>query len=71
MATVDKDVPAAIFWTKARAGWCEKRLPDPEEEAKPTVPSEIVVSWISPKDVEPSDQFPNDQKRVAREIEHD
>ena len=30
VATVDKNVAAAIFWMKARGGWREKPLPDEE-----------------------------------------
>lgn len=44
MATVDKNVAAAIFWMKARAGWREKPLPD--EEPAPAV-TKIVYSWES------------------------
>ena len=32
MATEGKNVAAAIFWMKARAGWREKQLPAPDEE---------------------------------------
>ena len=32
MATVDKNVAAAIFWMKARGGWREKPLPDEEAD---------------------------------------
>jgi len=70
MATVDKNVAAAIFWMKARAGWREKPLPD-EEPAKDQVPQRMVVSWISPDDVPRSEQFPNGRKVITREVDHE
>lgn len=70
MATVDKNVAAAIFWMKAGAGWREKPLPD-EEPAKDQVPQRMVVSWISPDDVPRSEQFPNGRKVITREVDHE
>ena len=70
MATVDKNVAAAIFWMKARAGWREKPLPD-EEQTQPRVPTNLVVSWISPDDVPRSDQFPGGRKGIAKDIDYD
>ena len=69
MATVDKNVAAAIFWMKARGGWREKPLPD-EEPAAP-IPRNIVVSWISPEDVPRSEQYPGGRKGIARDIDYD
>lgn len=41
MATVDRNVAAAIFWMKARGGWREKNMLDtdgnPQEENKITI----------------------------------
>ncbi len=68
MATVDKNVAAAIFWMKARAGWREKPLPD--EEQAPT-PTKLVVSWISPEDVPQSEQFPGGRKIIPRDIDYE
>ena len=70
MATVDKNVAAAIFWMKARAGWREKPLPD-EEPAKDQVPQRMVVSWISPDDVPQSEMFPNGRKVITHELDHE
>ena len=70
MATVDKNVAAAIFWMKARAGWREKPLPD-EEQVQPRTPTNLVVSWISPEDVPQSDEFPGGRKGIAQDIDHE
>jgi hypothetical protein len=44
MATVDKNVAAAIFWMKARAGWREK--PDPNAIAiHATSPVVVTYRW--------------------------
>ncbi len=51
MATVDKNVAAAIFWMKARAGWREKPLPDEEP-----VPVKTVITWMD-KAPAPPDAF--------------
>ena len=67
MATVDKNVAAAIFWMKARAGWREKHLP--EEEAKPAAPTSISIRWIRPDDVEPSERFPNGRKGIIQDVD--
>lgn len=69
MATVDKNVAAAIFWMKARAGWREKPLPD--EEAANQEPKKVVISWISPEDVPRSDQFPGGRRGIARDIDYE
>ena len=69
MATVDKNVAAAIFWMKARGGWREKPLPD-EEPATP-IPRKIEISWISPDDVPASEQYPGGRKSIARDIDYD
>ena len=70
MATTGSNVAAAIFWMKARAGWREKPLPD-EEQTQPRVPTNLVVSWISPEDVPRSDKFPGGRKGIAQDIEHE
>ena len=43
MATVDKNVAAAIFWLKARAGWREKH---PDKDDAPPVTTNLVVSFM-------------------------
>ena len=70
MATVDKNVAAAIFWMKARGGWREKPLPD-EESAQPRTPTNLIISWVSPDDVPRSDQFPGGRKGIAKDIDYD
>ena len=62
MATVDKNVAAAIFWMKARAGWREKheiqlsakpldQLSDAELEA--IIRQKLDVLDLAPEPVEP------------------
>jgi hypothetical protein len=65
MATVDKNVAAAIFWMKARGGWREKPLPD-EEPA----PTRTVVTWMD-KASAPPDAFPEGRKVIARDIDYE
>lgn len=69
MATVDKNVAAAIFWMKARGGWREKPLPD--EEPPDPIPRNIKISWISPEDVPRSKEYPGGRKGIARDIDYD
>jgi hypothetical protein len=69
MATVDKNVAAAIFWMKARAGWREKPLPD--EEAVDQAPRKVVVSWISPDEVPQSPEYPGGRKPIAKDIDYE
>lgn len=64
MATVDKNVAAAIFWMKARAGWREKPLPD--EEVAPAV---TVISWMDDP-VVPS-PVPHLRKVITHDVDHD
>ena len=49
MATVDKNVAAAIFWMKARAGWREKHIVEDAPKEKVT---EIVYRWAEPNSSE-------------------
>lgn len=71
MATVDKNVAAAIFWMKARAGWREKHLPEPEEEAKPTIPKTITVRFVDPVTRQPAEPYNSNRQGITRDIDHD
>jgi hypothetical protein len=72
MATVDKNVAAAIFWMKARGGWREKPLPD--EEAKDDKTTVVIYRWAdTPEEAgkvppQPSLQGP---KRAVRDIDYE
>jgi hypothetical protein len=65
MATVDKNVAAAIFWMKARGGWREKPLPDEEPE-----PVKTVISWMDDGPT-PPDLFPLGRKTITRDIDYE
>lgn len=65
MATVDKNVAAAIFWMKARGGWREKPLPDEEPE-----PVKTVISWMDDGPT-PPDPFPQGRKVITRDIDYE
>ena len=69
MATVDKNVAAAIFWMKARGGWREKPLPDEQPEQVPAV-TKIVYCWEdeAPRP-EPAPTMP--ARRVVQDIEYE
>jgi hypothetical protein len=47
MATVDKNVAAAIFWMKARAGWREKHLPEGDQDSAPPEPTTVTYRWAN------------------------
>ena len=69
MATVDKNVAAAIFWMKARGGWREKPLPDDEPADQGA--RRLVVGWISPEDVPRSEQYPGGRKIIAKDTDYE
>ena len=62
MATVDKNVAAAIFWMKARAGWREKQIVEDDPLAKVT---QITYRWAGPERSE--DTAANEGEREGKE----
>ncbi|MBS0640903.1 MAG: hypothetical protein JSS43_13580 [Proteobacteria bacterium] len=48
MATEGKNVAAAIFWMKSRAGWREKPLPDEGKGPNITTIERIVIAAMQP-----------------------
>ena len=70
MATVDKNVAAAIFWMKARGGWREKPLPDEEKKVEPT--QVVIYRWASMPSGDGYVERPNPApKRIVRDIDHE
>jgi hypothetical protein len=68
MATVEKNVAAAIFWMKARAGWREKQLPGDGEEDGQSVTRTIVYRWADPP--EPSaTTMPDPSGQITVDVE--
>lgn len=48
MATVDRNVAAAIFWMKARGGWREKNhLEITGKDETPLAVTQVIYSWAS------------------------
>ena len=74
MATVDKNVAAAIFWMKARAGWREKPLPDEEKPAEDKNMT-VVFRWAeTPQEATAASKgrsFLPDPKRPVRDLDYD
>ena len=72
MATVDKNVAAAIFWMKARGGWREKPLPDEEtRDEKMTVVIHRFVALRDEVDGIAEPLVPVSPKRIARDIDYE
>ena len=67
MATVDKNVAAAIFWLKARAGWREKH---PDKDDSPPVTTNLVVSFMDADGARHPTVTPSQPKQLPRDIDH-
>lgn len=64
-ATVGKDLGAAVFWLKARAGWREKHvLDDPDHK---TSFLELVLAAMQQKPAELPGELPAPAPRVTRQ----
>ena len=75
MATVDKNVAAAIFWMKARGGWREKH-PIDDLKDKAAEPTTFVYRWATPQGVadegaERDALTASASKRIGRTIDHE
>lgn len=68
MATVDKNVAAAIFWLKARAGWREKH---PDKDDGPSVTSNLVVSFMDADGTRHPSFATIQPKQLPRDIDHE
>jgi hypothetical protein len=67
MATVDKNVAAAIFWLKARAGWREKH---PDKDETPPL-TNLVVSFMNADGTRHPSVNSDQPKQLPRDIDHE
>ena len=77
MATVDKNVAAAIFWMKARGGWREKH-PIDDLKDKAAEPTTFVYRWATAQGVadegaerDALTASASASKRIGRTIDHE
>ena len=75
MATVDKNVAAAIFWMKARGGWREKH-PIDDLKDKAAEPTTFVYRWATAQvaadeGAERDALTASASKRIGRTIDHE